>query len=131
MAKFVGLLTSMTFGGSSDFANDVTQMQIGSPTNMVDVSGLDVDGFERLAGRKDTQISITGVVSDDASGFHATFSGASSEQVSGSLVIVFEAGVTATVSVIANGYNVQVNNDLGMVATTTLQMFDGTPLVWS
>lgn len=131
MAKYTGLLTSMTFDGSSDFSNDVTSMTIGSPTNMIDVSGLDVEGFERLSGRKDTQIQISGVVSSDASGFHEVFSPASAAQVDGSLVITFAAGPVLTVTVIANGYDVAVGNDLALTASTTLQMFDGTPAVWS
>jgi hypothetical protein len=130
MAKYTGLLTSMTFE-SDDISNDLTSFSIGAPTNMIDVSGLDVEGFERLAGRKDTNIQLSGVVSDDADGFHANFSPASSSQVTGTLVITFAAGPVYTVEVIANGYDVAVANDLALTGSVTLTMFDGTPGVWS
>jgi hypothetical protein len=130
MSKYTGLLTSMTFAGD-DISNDITSFTIGSPTNMIDVSGLDVEGFERLAGRKDTNIALSGVVSSDTDGFHANFSPASSAQVNGTLVITFAAGPVYTVSVIANGYEVAVDNSLGLTGRVTLTMFDGTPGVWS
>lgn len=130
MAKFNALLTSATFA-SDDIADDIMTMQIGTPTNMIDVSGLSQAGFERLAGRKDCQISMTVAVNDSADSAHDIFSAASAGEVAGEFIVTTTAGAVFTATMVVSDYSVSFANDLGLTASVTLQMYDGTAGAWS
>lgn len=129
MAVKTGLLTSFTFN-SNDIAPDLLSVSIGTPNNMIDVSGLDLVGFQRIIGRRDCQVSVTGRISDTAAKYHATCSPATSTSISASLVIVF-GGKTLTLHAICANYDVQIGNGLDAVASSTFQMDTGIAAVWS
>lgn len=129
MAASTGLLTSFTFN-SSDISEDILTMSIGTPNNMIDVSALDLVGFQRIIGRRDCQISLTTRLSSASPSAHSVLSPATSTSVSASCVIVF-AAKTLTVHCIAGNYDLSDSNDLSAVFSSTLMMDDGVAAVWS
>jgi hypothetical protein len=129
MAVKTGLLTSLTFN-SNDISEDILSYGIQSPNGLIDVSGLDLVGFQRLIGRRDAVLVCTARISDAAAGAHATMSPATSTSISASCVIVF-GGKTFTFNGIAGNYDVNVGNDMNAVASFTISMDDGVAGVWS
>lgn len=129
MAVSTGLLTSFTFGGS-DISEDILTMSIGTPNNMIDISALDLVGFQRIIGRRDCQIQLTTRLSNASPSAHSVLSPATSTSVTGSTVIVF-AGKTLTVHTIVGNYDLADGNDLSAVFSSTLMMDDGVAAVWS
>jgi len=129
MAVSTGLLTSFTFTGS-DISEDILTMSIGTPNNMIDVSALDLVGFQRIVGRRDCQISLTTRLSDASPSAHSVLSPATSTSVAGACVIVF-AGKTLTVNCIVGNYDLADGNDLSAVFSSTLMMNNGVAAVWS
>ena len=129
MAVKTGLLTSFTFN-SNDIAADLLTVSIGTPNNMIDVSGLDLVGFQRIIGRRDCTVGVTFRISDTAAKAHATLAPATSTSISASCVIVF-GGKTLTFHAIAANYDVAIGNDLSAVGSCTLMMDTGVAAVWS
>jgi hypothetical protein len=129
MAVKTGQLTSFTFN-SNDIAADLLTMQLSSPNGMIDVSGLDLVGFQRIIGRRDAKVQLTFRISDTAAKAHATLSPATSTSISASCVIVF-GGKTFTFHAIAENYDVNIGNGLDAVGSCTLSMDTGVAGVWS
>ena len=129
MAVKTGLLTSLTFN-SNDISEDILSYQITSPNGLIDVSGLDLVGFQRIVGRRDASLVCTARVSDAAAGAHATMSPATASSISAACVIVF-GGKTATFNGIAENYDVAVGNGLDAVASFTIRMDTGVALAWT
>lgn len=125
-----GLIASMALG-ASDFSEDVLTLGIQTPNALIDVSALDLVGFQRIIGRRDCSVALTGRVSTASPGFHSVFSPATNGSVSGSLVVTFTAGPVLTVHVIAANYDLAVDASLGLVASVTCQMDTGVAAVWS
>jgi len=128
MAVSTGLLTSLTFN-SVDISEDVLTLSIGSPNSLIDVSALDLVGFQRIVGRRDATLQMTGRVST-GTGFHSVLSPATSTSISASCVIVF-AGKTFTFTGIAGNYDMAIGNGLDAVASATISMSNGVAGVWS
>lgn len=129
MAVSTGLLTSFTFNGN-DISEDILTMSIGTPNNMIDVSALDLVGFQRIIGRRDCQVTITTRLSNASPSAHSTLSPATSTSVSAACVIVF-AGKTLTFHAIVGNYDLNDGNDLSAVFSSTLLMDTGVAAVWS
>lgn len=129
MAVKTGLLTSLTYN-SNDISEDILTIGIQAPNGLIDVSALDLVGFQRLVGRRDAVLQCTARVSDAAAGAHATLSPATSTSISASCVIVF-GGKTFTFHGIAGNYDVAIDNSLGLVASFTISMDNGVAGVWS
>lgn len=129
MAVKTGLLTSLTFN-SNDISEDVLSLQISTPNGMIDVSGIDLVGFQRIVGRRDCKLSLTCRVSDAAAGAHATLSPATASSVSASCVIVF-GGKTLTFHGIVENYDVAIGNGLEATATSTISMDTGVAAAWT
>jgi hypothetical protein len=129
MAVSTGLLTSFTYTGS-DISEDILSMSIGTPNNMLDVSALDLVGFQRIVGRRDCTIQLTTRLSNASPSAHSVLSPATSTSVSGACVIVF-AGKTLTVNLIVGNYDYAGANDLGAIFSSTLMMANGVAAVWS
>ena len=129
MAVKTGQLTSFTFN-SNDIAADLLTMNLTSPNGMIDVSGLDLVGFQRIIGRRDAKVSCTARVSDVAAKVHATIAPATASSVSASCVIVF-GGKTFTFHGIVENYDVAIGNGLDAVASFTISMDTGVAGAWS
>lgn len=71
MAKIAGIPSSFTIddsGGSPvTFSNEVGTISIDTTMNLQDVSGLDVEGTERITLRSDYTLSFSGFVDDGGS----------------------------------------------------------------
>jgi len=129
MAVSTGLLTSFTFNGS-DISEDILTMSIGTPNNLIDVSALDLVGFQRIVGRRDCQVSLTTRLSDASPSAHSVLSPATSTSVAASCVIVF-GGKTLTFTGVVGNYDLADGNDLSAVFSSTIQMSNGVAAVWS
>lgn len=136
MAKLTALGMSISVttaaGGTVDITNDVTAISaLDSDRAVIDVSGLDVLGFERLMGRANTTISLAGVYNPAKS--HTVFStvGTQAGTVTRNVVVTFPAGGTATVTAIAPTYKMAIGQDGAATWTADLQSTNGTALAWS
>jgi hypothetical protein len=129
MAVKTGLLTSLTFN-SNDISEDVLSLSISTPNGMIDVSGIDLVGFQRIVGRRDCSLQLTCRVSDAAAGAHATLAPATASSVSASCVIVF-GGKTLTFHAIVQNYDVSIGNGLEATASSTLVMDTGVAAAWT
>lgn len=129
MAVKTGLLTSLTFN-SNDISEDILTLGITSPNGLIDVSSLDLVGFQRIVGRRDATLQCTARVSDAAAGAHATLSPATASSISAACVIVF-GGKTFTFTGIAANYDVAIDNALGLVASFSIQMSTGVAGAWT
>lgn len=125
-----GLISSLTVDGD-DISEDVMSLGLQTPNGLIDVSTLDLVGFQRIIGRRDCSLQLTTRVSDAVAGAHAVLSPATSTVVSGAVVITFAAGPVLTFGGIVGNYDVNVGQDLALTATSTISMNNGVAAVWS
>lgn len=130
MASYNGLIASLTVGGS-DISEDIKSLSIGSPNEMIDVSALDLSGFQRIIGRRDVQLQLTSRVSNASPGAHSVLSPATNGTVTGAVVITTTAGPVFTFTGIVANYDVGIGNDLALEGSSTIMLSSGTPGAWS
>ena len=130
MTVYTGLISTLTVNGN-DISEDVLSISISSPSGMIDISALDLVGFQRLVGRRDTSLQVSVRVSSAAAGGHATLSPATSTTVSGAVVITTTAGPVFTFTGTVANYDVSIGNDLALQGSSTILMNDGVAGVWS
>lgn len=130
MTIYNGLIASLVFN-SNDISEDVLTLSISSPNGMIDVSALDLVGFQRIIGRRDASLALTCRVSSAAAGAHATLKGATASSISASCVITTTAGPVFTFHGIVANYDVAIDASLGLVASSTIQMDTGVAGAWT
>lgn len=75
MAKISGLGQQM-YVGAYDLSGDVGSINnVGSPTNLLDVTAIDKSAIERIYGRRDGQLSFTAFFNDATDAEHDALSG--------------------------------------------------------
>lgn len=136
MAKVSGIVSSLTVddsaGNPQDISADVTQITLGTPTNLQDVTGLDKAAIERIFLLKDVTCNITGVA-DFATGmehdvFKADPAGTGQRSVS---VALANAAATLSFNALLGDYTFTRNQDGSLGFTATLPLADGTAPSWS
>lgn len=130
MTIYIGTLTSLVYNGN-DISEDVLSLGITSPNGIIDVSALDLVGFQRIVGRRDAALALTCRVSSAAAGAHATLKGATASEISASCVITFVAGPVFTFTGVVANYDVADGGDLGLIASATIQMANGVAGAWT
>lgn len=136
MSKLTALGMSIAVDNSAGtpvtITNDVESISsLNTNRALIDVSGLDVLGFERLMGRADSPISLAGAYNPAVS--HTVFKdvGSQAGTVTRTVTIIFPGGGTATVEAIAASYNLAVGQDGAVTWTADLQSTGGTALAWT
>lgn len=130
MTIYNGLIASLVFNGN-DISDDVLTIGIQTPMGMIDVSALDLQGFQRILGRLDATLALTTRFSSAAAGAHATFKGATAAAVTGSCVITTTAGPVLTFHGIVSKYDVAIGNDLKLEGQAEIQMDTGVAAAWT
>lgn len=130
MAKETGLFMSLTVqdsgGMARDISNDVMTVTVNQSRSLINVTGIDVDAFERLAALRDAEISLTGVFNPATNKSHDVFKDLN---VLREFVITY-TGATLTVTLALESYNISRGNDGGLTWTVAARSAGGT-VVWS
>jgi len=117
-------------GSAVNITNDVGNFTINEGRTVIDVSGLDVVGMERLLGRSDISVELTGFYNPALS--HTVFSdvGTQAGTVTRTVAIAFSSG-TATAEMVAASYNHTIGNDGSHGWTASLQGTGGSAAAWT
>jgi len=139
MAKESGLgVTSITVDDSGGtgraITNDVTNFQIGIPSNQQDATGVDKSAIERLYLLQDLSLTLNGVFNDAAStGIHTvlknyrTITGATN----GRTAVIVLSAQTFTAEAAFLDYNVTRAADGSLTIAATADNADGSIPAWS
>lgn len=136
MAKLTALGMTITVDDSGgtprDITNDVGSFTLNTPRAVIDVSGLDKSGYERLLGRSDISLSLNGFYDPGTNLAHTVFKTVPTQAgtVTRTVAVGFSTG-TATAEVVFSDYNISVGNDGAMTWTSTGAAANGTALTWT
>ena len=136
MAKLTALGMSLAVddaGGTlRTITNDVGNFSMNQGRAEIDVSGLDVSGMERLLGRADTSISLSGFYNPGANLSHAVFSTVLSQAgtVTRTVQIGYSSGTVIGEFILVD-YNQSVGADGSHPWTADLHATGGTVATWS
>ena len=130
MTIYNGLIASLVFNGN-DISEDIETLSISAGGAPIDVSALDLVGFQRIIGRVDASLQITARVSSVATGAHATLKGASAGAISGSCVITTTAGPVFTFHGIVGAPSWAIDKSLGLIINATISMDTGVAGAWT
>jgi Cu/Ag efflux pump CusA len=130
MTIYNGLISTLVFNGNN-ISEDILSFGITAGGAMIDVSAVNLIGFQRIIGRRDAAIALTCRVSNAAAGAHATLKGSTAAAVLGACVITFTAGPVFTFTGIVGNYDVADGGDLGLVAQATISMSSGVAGAWT
>lgn len=134
MAKLTALGMSIAVDNAAGtpvtITNDVGDFTLNEGRNPIDVSGLDVVGMERLLGRADVTVALTGFYNPAVS--HTVFSsvGTQAGTLTRTVSIGFSTG-TATAEMVAINYNHTISQDGAHGWTAELQGATGTAATWT
>jgi hypothetical protein len=119
-------------GVARDITNDVSSFTLNTPRGVIDVSGLDKTGYERLLGRSDITGQLAGSYDPGANLAHAVLKTVPTQAgtVTRTLTVGFSTG-TATCKVMVSDYAISVGQDGAMTWTAPFQAANGTALTWS
>jgi len=119
-------------GTARDITNDVGSLQFNTSGVPIDVSGLDVTGFERLLGRRDTTLTLNGFYNPASNKSHDVFKTVLTQvgTVTRTVTLGWSTG-TVSGEMIAVSYNRTVNSDGSQPWTAELQATGGTVPTWS
>lgn len=133
MSKITGLGMSLTVDNSAgtgkDISEDVNTFTINQSRELIDVTGLDKEAYERLGGLKDAELQLSGAFDPTADKSHAVFS---NQDNSRTFVLVFPGSVaTFTLEAVIESYEVQRGNDGALTWSVTARIADGTTGQWT
>jgi hypothetical protein len=121
-------------GTGRAISNDVTAVQIGMPSTVQDITGVNSTGMERLLLLADLSITLTGVFNDVATtGIHtvlSTFRTLAASQTGRTTVIVV-SGDTLTNEVLYTDYQLNRAADGSLVVTAPGGLSNGTLSAWA
>ena len=134
MAKESGLGMTVAVdddGGSArSIENDVTSVQIGTPNNLQDITGVDKSAIERLLLLADGAVSLSGVVNTAANQQHDVFKSIGVTEVIRTVTIVV-SGQTLPMEMVVQSYNMIRADDGSLGWTATLALANGTVPTWA
>ena len=134
MAKESGLGMTVAVdddGGSArSIENDVTSVQIGTPNNLQDITGVDKSAIERLLLLADGAVSLSGAVNTAANQQHDVFKSVGVTEVIRTVTIVV-SGQTLPMEMVVQSYNMIRADDGSLGWTATLALANGTVPTWA
>lgn len=139
MAKESGLgITSINVDDSGGTAravtNDITNFQIGIPSNQQDVTGVDKSAFERLYLLADASVTLNGVFNDAAStGIHTVMKNyrTSADTPAARTTAWSISGQTLSMNLAYTDYNLTRAADGSLTCAMPANLADGTVPAWS
>jgi hypothetical protein len=136
MAKITALGCSINLddsgGVARDITTDVSDLSFSTPRGVIDVSGLDKTGYERLLGRSDVTGTLSGPFDGGANLAHAVLKTVPTQAgtITRTIAIGFSTG-TATAEVVVSDYQISAGNDGALRWTAPFQAANGTAIVWT
>lgn len=135
MAKTSGITSTVSIddsaGSPQDISTDVLTIQIGTPTNLQDVSTIDLAYVQRLALRKDYTLQLTGVANFAANKSHDVFKADPSGDLRTVAVGLASAAATLTAEMVLGDFSYNLGADGSLGWSATLSNGDGSSPVWS
>ena len=136
MSKLTALGMSISLddgsGSPQNITNDVGDFTLNTPRGVIDVSGLDKSGYERLMGRSDVTGTLNGFYDPGSNLAHAVLKTVPTQAgtLTRTLTVGFSTG-TATSEVIVTDYAITIGNDGSMKWSAPFQATNGSALAWS
>lgn len=136
MSKLTALGMTITLddsaGSGQNITNDVGSFTLNTPRGVIDVSGLDKSGYERLLGRSDVTGDLSGFYDPGSNLAHAVLKTVPTQAgtVTRTLAVGFSTG-TATAEVVVTDYAISVGNDGAITWSAPFQAANGSAVVWS
>lgn len=133
MAKQTGITATVIIDDSAGVARTisgaVTNFDTAQVRALIDVTGVDKDGMERLPGVADFTLNLSGVVDQAANNAHAVFS--SMGTAIRTATISFSVGGTVTAECALGNYNVTRAQGGALTWASTLSLANGTAASWT
>ena len=131
MAKESGLGMTCAIDDSGGTAraisNDITDLQIGTPNNLQDITGLDKSAIERLILLADGQVSVTCVFNDASVSSFAVFKVRTGTRT----VTIVHSGQTLAMEMVISACDMNRQSDGSFIITATLELQSGTSPTWA
>ena len=118
-------------GSARDISNDVTNIDIGIPQNLIDSTGIDKSAMERIIGLGDGTVSLSGVFNSTSNKSHDVF-----KARTGTRTVTYAAGGNTSgkpkleMEMLVGGYNLSRGSDGSMTWTAELSLQSGTTPTW-
>lgn len=110
--------------------NDVTSLDIATPRETQDVTGVDKSAYERLLLLADCTVDLNGVFNDAASLSHVVFKTVPSTSVARTTSLAV-SGQTLACELLYTDYKLSRADDGSLTWTTQGMLSDGTAPAWS
>lgn len=130
MAKESGLGWSTFTVAANDIKNDTRKLDIATPREQQDVTGLDKSAIERLLLLADGSVDAEGIFNDAAGKSHVTLKGVSTISAAVSVALAV-SGQTLTMNMWPTDYKLSRGEDGALTWATPFVLADGTPPAWS
>jgi hypothetical protein len=131
MAKESGLGMTCSIDDSGGTAraisNDITELQIGTPNNLQDITGLDKSAIERLILLSDGQVSVTSVFNDASVSSFIVFKVRTGTRT----VTIAHSGQTLAMEMLISACDMNRQSDGSFIITATLELQSGTVPTWA
>jgi hypothetical protein len=131
MAKESGLGMTCAIDDSGGTAraisNDITDLQIGTPNNLQDITGLDKSAIERLILLSDGQVSVTCVFNDASVSSFIVFKVRTGTRT----VTIVHSGQTLAMEMLISACDMNRQSDGSFIITATLELQSGTVPTWA
>jgi predicted secreted protein len=137
MAKQTGIPVTITVedsgGTARDISSDVRSFTVNPTAELIEITGLDKTGMERLTGLLDVECTLNGVVNfaankshDVLKNFHVVNSGDAGREI-----VVDYGDATATFVVRFSAYTITRGDDGSLTWTATGSLSSGDANIWS
>jgi hypothetical protein len=135
MAKVSGITSAVTIddsaGAAQDISADILTIAMGTPTNLQDVSSIDLAAMQRIALRKDYTLGLTGVADFAADMSHDVFKANPVGDLRTVVVAFASAAATLTAEMVLGDFSYSLGADGSLTWSASLSNGDGSSPVWS
>ena len=138
MGKVSGIVSSVSVDDASgtpqDISDDVTQIQLGTPYNLQDVTGLDVAAIQRLTLLADATVALTGVADFSANMWNDVFKAEPAGPPANVRTVALSfanAAASLSMEMVSGGQSYNRGQDGSLTCTVTLSLADGTIPAWT
>lgn len=129
MPKESGIGMTLTVN-SNNIANDVKSLDVATPREVQDVTGLDKSAIERLLLLADASVDLNGVFNDASSMSHATLKTAATASA-GVVVAIGLSGQTLSMTMMQTDYALSRGDDGAATWKAPFVLSSGTAPAWS
>lgn len=130
MAKETGLGWTTLTVSTNDIKNDVTSLDISTPREVQNVTGLDKSAMERLLLLADGSVDMKGVFNDAALKSHVTFKDVATTSSSKATALAV-SGQSLSMNLLYTDYKLSRGDDGALTWSAPGVLADGTAPAWS